>query len=480
MARNGHDYIPPVARFVEAPLDEVSGLADAARHGPTALQWSVAGLLVAGLVAICVTNMSMALAIMHGVLLIVFVIAVAWRGVATGIARPPQRVAKLPDAALPSYTVIVPLYHEAAMVPGVVSALAALDYPGARLQVIFALETGDHATLAALRKARTAGAFHILVTPPGAPKTKPRACSLALAEATGDYVVVYDAEDRPHPLQLKEAAARFAVGGARLACLQAPLRIVDAPGFLPRQFALEYAAQFEIILPALARLGAPFPLGGTSNHFRASTLKALGAWDPWNVTEDADLGFRLSAEGFTMGMLRAPTWESAPTTFRDWLPQRSRWVKGYMQTWGVHMRGPLDGGIRRAITLQATLGLAILSAFAHGPVMLACIAETLMELSSHRATSVPGTDLALLVSGWGGAILAMSSGAKRAGRHMTLLDGALAPVYWGLQSLAALQAAIQLCTRPHYWNKTRHEPQMSRVIGGGLDDPREASVRRAA
>jgi cellulose synthase/poly-beta-1,6-N-acetylglucosamine synthase-like glycosyltransferase len=413
-------------------------------------------------------------------LLTVFALAVTWRGVATGIARRPSRVARMPDAALPSYTVIVPLYREAPMVPGIVAALAALDYPKDRLQILFALETGDQETFIALRRARTSGAFDILVAPPGGPKTKPRACSLALREASGAYVVVYDAEDRPHPLQLREAAARFAAGGARLACLQAPLRIAPAPGFFPRQFALEYAAQFEIILPALARLGAPFPLGGTSNHFRASTLAALGGWDAWNVTEDADLGFRLAAQGYAMGILRTPTWESAPTSFRDWLPQRSRWVKGYMQTWGVHTRSPLKGGLRRAVTLQATLGLAILSAFAHGPVLLACIAETLIEFSEHRATSVPAVDLALLVSGWGGAILAMSSGAKQAGRHMTLWDGALAPVYWALQSLAALQAAGQLCTRPHHWNKTSHEPQISRRIGGGLDETREASVRRVA
>lgn len=480
MARDGHVYIQSVVTPASPPRADVYDLADAARRGPTAVQWSVAALLILGVVAIFVVDVPTGLAILHGLLFWIFAMAVAWRGVATGLARTPPRVARLPDAALPSYTVIVPLYHEAAMVPGVVGALLGLDYPRRRLQILFALEGGDHETLAALREARRVGGFDILVAPPGAPQTKPRACSLALAEASGEIVVIYDAEDRPHPLQLKEAAARFAAGGPRLACLQAPLRIAGARGFLPRQFALEYAAQFEVMLPALARLGAPFPLGGTSNHFKASVLKALGGWDPWNVTEDADLGFRLAAEGFTMDMLRTPTWESAPTVLRDWLPQRARWVKGYMQTWGVHMRAPLDGGLRRAVALQATLGLAILSACAHGPVMLVCMVEALIELSGHRVTSPRAADLALLVCGWGGAIAAMAVGAKRAGRRMSLLDGALAPLYWALHSVAALKAAYQLCTRPYHWNKTPHAPPIGLRIGGGLDEPREASVRRAA
>ena len=422
----------------------------------------------------------LALAVLHMIFLCVFTLAVVWRGIATAIARPPPRVRRCEDAALPAYTVIVPLYREATMVPGLLAALGALDYPRARLQIIFALETDDEETLAALRGAEGQTSFEIMVMPAGKPRTKPRACTLALARATGEHVVVYDAEDRPHPFQLREAAARFAGDGERLACLQAPLRIADTKGFFARQFALEYAAQFEVGLPALARFGLPFPLGGTSNHFRTTVLRDLGGWDAWNVTEDADLGFRLPAEGFSVAMLRCPTWESAPTRLKDWLPQRARWVKGYMQTWGVHTRAPFKGGFRRALALQATLGLAILSAFAHGPVFLILITNALFALCTGRAPTIPAVDFALLVSGWGGAILAMSAGAKRAGLRMTLADTALAPVYWALQSVAATQAVVQLCTRPHHWDKTHHEPAAALRIGGGLDEAREASVRRAA
>ena len=158
--------------------------------------------------------------------------------------------------------------------------------------------------------------------------------------------MVYDAEDRPHPGQLLEAAAGFAKGGPRLGCLQAPLRIPDCRGFFARQFALDYAVQFETLLPALVRAGRPIPLGGTSNHLRMDILRALGGWDPFNVTEDADLGFRLAFGGYRTGLLTLPTYETPTRSFATWLPQRARWLKGYLQTLFVWTRAP--GQIGRA------------------------------------------------------------------------------------------------------------------------------------
>ncbi len=432
-----------------------------------------------------VFHLGLALKILHLTLLAIFTMAVVWRGVATAIAKTPNRMRRLAEPALPSYTVIVPLYREASMVADLSEALAALDYPKARLQILIVLEADDAETLSALNRTKAARAFDIVVAPQGAPKTKPRACNIALERANGQHVVIYDAEDRPHPLQLQEAAARFSHGDAKVACLQAPLRIASARGFLARQFALEYATQFEIMLPALAGLGLPFPLGGTSNHFRTAVLKSVGGWDAWNVTEDADLGFRLSRQGWRAGMLRSPTWESASARFKDWRPQRTRWVQGYMQTWGVHMRTPLNGGARQFIALQATLGQTILSAVAHGPIALSMIAGCALALLSGHAPGFLFADMALLTGGWGGAVHAMTMGAKRAGLHMRMRDAIAAPLYWALQSVAALFAIGKLCTRPHHWNKTSHKPAHDPRIGAraseaGLDAKGAASVRRAA
>jgi cellulose synthase/poly-beta-1,6-N-acetylglucosamine synthase-like glycosyltransferase len=328
-----------IAGVIGARPHAVFSPANAAATGPTRLQHAAAAILAGTCILLATVNPSLAFSIAHALLLAVFAFAAVWRCIAIAIARPPPRVRKLPAAELPPYTIIVPLYREAEMAQGLVAALSAVDYPKDRLQVLIVLEADDRDTLTAMRRIRAAEEFQVLIAPPGSPKTKPRACTLALAVATGDIVVVYDAEDRPHPLQLQEAAARFARGGGDLVCLQAPLRICGAVRFLRRQFALEYAAQFEVILPALARLGLAFPLGGTSNHFRTAELRAVGGWDAWNVTEDADLGFRLAAQGWRTGMLRTPTWESAPGRLKDWTPQRARWVKGYMQTCPAFVAG---------------------------------------------------------------------------------------------------------------------------------------------
>ena len=272
----------------------------------------------------------------------------------------------LTDEALPTYTVVAPLYQESAMAAQLLHAIRALDYPPEKLTVVVVLEPDDPKTLAAVAQASGGSGLIVLVAPEGRPRTKPRALNVALAQLNSEFVVIYDAEDRPHPAQLREAAARFAAGDGRLACLQAPLRIDGARTWLQRQFALEYAVQFEAILPVLAILGLPFPLGGTSNHFRTDALRAVGGWDAFNVTEDADVGFRLAHAGFRTGVLQSPTFEEAPRNLAEWAPQRARWIKGYIQTLKVHARGDWLARPRIALALAATLGVSVASALLHG------------------------------------------------------------------------------------------------------------------
>jgi cellulose synthase/poly-beta-1,6-N-acetylglucosamine synthase-like glycosyltransferase len=174
--------------------------------------------------------------------------------------------------------------------------------------------------------------MQVLVVPEGAPRTKPRATQYALQFARGEYVVVYDAEDAPEPDQLRRALAALRAGGERLGCLQAQLNIYNSDAtWFTRQFTVEYTALFDCILPTLERLRLPVPLGGTSNHFPRAVLDAVGGWDPYNVTEDADLGIRLARAGWHVGVLNSTTWEEAPPTFRIWKGQRTRWLKGWMQ-----------------------------------------------------------------------------------------------------------------------------------------------------
>lgn len=469
MARKDRRLEPalaPAGGLVSAEPVDILGTAASDRDGAhrslsrgQAVLLGLAGLSCAVGVAL---DPSTALVFLHHLFFVVFLLGGATRLAAalTPLPRamPPEA---LVDADLPVYTIIAPLYREAEVLPELVQNLAAIDYPHDRLQALIVLEADDETTRTAAWALNLPGFVQVLVVPPGTPRTKPRACNYALERARGDLVVIYDAEDMPDPGQLREAAARFAASDARLACLQAPLRIED-PGFslfLPTQFRLEYAAHFEVLLPALARWGLAFPLGGTSNHFKAAALREVGAWDAYNVTEDADVGFRLAAAGYRLGVIQRPTWETAPTTSEQWFPQRARWIKGHMQTLAVHARGRVPRQPRNAIALALTLAQSVASSHLHGPVMAVAIALAALDFLPDAAFSIPPLDLALYILGWGSAAIAGARGVMRAGARPKWLHLLGMPVYWLCQSLAAIKALHQFVVAPHHWDKTLHVPR---------------------
>jgi hypothetical protein len=236
-----------------------------------------------------------------------------------------------PDHALPVYTILVPLYREAAVVRSLIAALRRIDWPSDRLDIKLVLEEDDTETRAEVDRHLPGPPFEAIVVPNSGPKTKPKALAFANLFSRGEFVTVYDAEDDPHPRQLREAFARFCAE-PDLACVQAPL-LVDNPDptWIARLFAIEYSTLFDGLLPYLASKGLPLPLGGTSNHFRRTTLEEIGGWDPYNVTEDADIGLRLARFGHRVGTITLPTYEEAPVRFGAWMRQRTRWFKGWMR-----------------------------------------------------------------------------------------------------------------------------------------------------
>jgi cellulose synthase/poly-beta-1,6-N-acetylglucosamine synthase-like glycosyltransferase len=391
-----------------------------------------------------------------------FLALVVWRVVLIVVsAAPPPGP---PDPEIwPRYTVLAAQHDEAEVVGQLIARLCRIDYPPDQLEGLLVLEAHDTATIAAATAARRPAWLSILVVPPGSPQTKPRALNHALTVATGDLLTVYDAEDAPDALQLRQAAARFAVDGSgRLACLQAPLRIRPpadpdaASPFLDRQFAAEYASLFETVLPGLARLGLPFPLGGTSNHFRVDVLRRVGGWDAWNVTEDADLGFRLWENGYRLGVIGRPTWETPPGALTHWLPQRTRWLKGYLQTWGVHTRRPWRLGWRGSFSLAITLGAGLVSAAIHGLTLAWVATQVLVSTFAGLPPGTPALALSVLVLGAASAWLSCAIGARRAGISYGATDMIRAPAYWGLLSLAFAHAAWRLVREPFAWDKTAH------------------------
>jgi cellulose synthase/poly-beta-1,6-N-acetylglucosamine synthase-like glycosyltransferase len=356
---------------------------------------------------------------------------------------------------LPMWTVLVAVYDEADVVAGLVAALDRLDWPIERLEILLLVEADDISTRSAIARLNLTKPYRVLAVPFGEPRTKPRALNVGLAFASGQFVTVYDAEDRPSPAQLRAAHSALTDSNQpKLACVQSPLTIHNAQeGWLTAQFALEYAIQFQVIVPALVRFGWPVPLGGTSNHFRCDVLRKVGGWDPYNVTEDADLGIRLLRSGWKTGYIRPETLEEAPPRLRSWLRQRSRWLKGHAQTLGVHTRYPIvllnEIGPWAMLGLVLTLGGTVVSALLHGPLALAAILATMLGV-------LPRDDTFVLLLGIGSSWVAGAVAAYRMGYHSHWIAALTMPLYWPFQTLAAVKALHGLVTKPFEWDKTAH------------------------
>ena len=292
--------------------------------------WGMQGFLIGGTLGALAAGLLMwpsaTLATVHILMSSFYLLAVLIRLFSLKNRPVFEAEADLPsDRDMPTYTIMVALYKEANMIDQLTRNLMTLNWPASKLDIKLVCEADDEETIAAIRAARLPPRFELVAVPPAHPRTKPKALSYALTGARGKYLTIYDAEDRPHPDQLREAWKTFEIAPPRLACLQAPLTITNiGHNWITALFACEYAGLFRGILPFLARHHFPIPLGGTSNHFRTDILRRSRAWDPYNVAEDADLGLRLHRLGYYCGVLTLPTEEEAPTAIGPWIAQRSR------------------------------------------------------------------------------------------------------------------------------------------------------------
>ena len=327
------------------------------------------------------------------------------------------------------------------------------------------VEVDDSATIAALRAARRRLPFEIVVAPAGWPRTKPRALNVALPFARGALTCVFDAEDKPQKSQLRRAAEIFHQSGPNLACLQARL-VVDncADNWLTRLYAIDYATLFEVIVPGLTKLALPVPLGGTSNHFRTAALRRVGGWDAWNVTEDADLGLRLARFGYQVGTFDCDTFEEVPAAVPAFLRQRTRWIKGWMQTLFVNARNPRrlarELGFLSAACTVIGLGSAVLGALFWPLFGLLLLWNLLLEpLPVPQSTAEFLHSTLWCFNAFFGAFAvfgAIAIGIKRQKLAQLWPWLVLWPAYQGLVTVAAWRAVIDLWRDPFGWAKTEH------------------------
>ncbi len=395
-----------------------------------------------------------------------FKLLLSLAGIRSEIEQPvtDEEVRALKEDELPVYTILVPVFKEPEVIGTLIDSIKRLDYPQNKLDIILLLEEEDSITQEAAKKCKPPGNWRLLIVPNSLPKTKPKACNYGLFFARGKYLVIFDAEDIPEPDQLKKAVIAFHKGGERYICFQAALNYFNRnENFLTRMFTLEYSYWFDYLLPGLDRLKFPLPLGGTSNHFDMEKLKQLGGWDPFNTTEDADLGIRAYANGYHVGVINSTTFEEANSQAKNWIRQRSRWVKGYMQTWLVFSRNPVK--LLRAIGLKGWLSFNF---FVGGtpltllinPITWAVFIIWVLTKTKIIEPFFPPVLLYisifnLLFGNFLGIYLNMIAVFKR--KYYYLLPYSyLNPVYWLFHSVASYKALWQLFTNPFYWEKTQH------------------------
>jgi cellulose synthase/poly-beta-1,6-N-acetylglucosamine synthase-like glycosyltransferase len=374
-----------------------------------------------------------------------------------------EEIAALDERTLPVYTILVPLYKEAGIVPRLVRDINALDYPRTRLDVKLLCEEDDLETIDKIKELALPPHFHLVIVPDSQPKTKPKACNYGLQLATGTFCVIFDAEDRPDPDQLKKALLAFDHVNDNVVCVQGKLNHFNQDqNLLTSWFANEYSMHFELVLPAMGASESPIPLGGTSNHFKTHILRELGAWDPFNVTEDADLGIRLHREGYRTAMIDSTTLEEANSNVGNWIRQRSRWNKGYYQTWLVHMRHPVQllrqTGIKGFLSFNLTMGSAFVLLL--NPIFWALTTIYVITQWGFIEDIYPSlifyaASLLLFVGNFIFIYLNVAGSLQR-GEFGLTRTAMLSPLYWGLMSWAAWKGFIQLFTNPFYWEKTEH------------------------
>ena len=375
-----------------------------------------------------------------------------------------QEIESIDEKKLPNYVILIALYKEAEVLNQLFNAIKNIDYPKNKLKVKLLLEEDDKETIEAIKKEGMPDYFEIIVLRPSYPRTKPKALNVGLTKSNGDFLVLYDAEDIPERDQLKKAYLAFKELPEDVVCVQSKLNYYNRnQNLLTRLFTAEYCLWFDFYLPGLQKFGCFIPLGGTSNHFKLEFLKEVGGWDPYNVTEDCDLGVRLFRKGYKTAIIDSTTWEEANSKINNWIRQRSRWIKGFIQTFFVHTRNPVklvkDFGWKNffafLLIVPSTPALNVLNVFfwfltiywfsTKSPI----IRELFPWYNAYLG-------LTLLIFGNFIYVYMHLFASINREFHDVAVYSLLTPFYWILMSFATLKSVWQMFFKPHFWEKTIH------------------------
>lgn len=430
---------------------------------------------------------------------------------------PSYEVPDVDDPNLPHYLVLIPMFREPDMVEPMVRGMSDVRYPKDKLQVKLLVEgrDRDESTREAIDRMTMPDFVEVVEVPDVKPYGKQRALNFGAHKAIEDshhlsrkdraarVCVIYDAEDRPEPDQLLKAVGMFRAYDridSKVVCLQAQLAFSNqTSSWVSRLMWVEYLVHFGWVLPGMAWLGLVPPLGGTSNHFRLELLTRVsidpsqqppevrwaGIWDMFNVTEDADLAGALALHGFKIAMLDSVTKEVATTRTRALIGQKSRWLKGYMQTGLIFTRSPLRtmrkmGPVRWFVYVLFLLGTPL-------SILLSAVswALTIAYFTTRSATIeqlFPGLLLYLgvLLLVFGNLVLFLqhvAAATKFEGfttvKYMLLVLTGI----WPMLTVVSLVKACYELANPrmrHFWDKTEHGHDLhtlDEAVGGlrGID-----------
>ena len=375
-----------------------------------------------------------------------------------------EEIKAIKDKELPVYTILIPLYREEKVIKQIMKAMTAIDYPPNKLDIIITLEEYDHPTINAIKKVGLPSHFKTLILPNVQPKTKPKALNVAFLKTKGKFLVIYDAEIIPEQDQLKKAYLAFKKF-PMIGCFQTRLDHYNAhQNAITKLFNAEFSFYYDLFLPGLQKLGYPIPLLGHSVHFRREVIDRVGAWDPYNVAEDCDVGIRIHRMGYLTGIINSTSLEEATSDFKGWIMQRTRWMKGFIQTSIVHLRHPFRfknevGGWKNffafIVTVPGSVIINILNLFYW--IML------ILWLTTHSVIIqklFPGPILyiSFLSFATGNVLFTYFNllGSYKRKQFALVKYSLLSPFYWILLAIATSRSAVQIITKPHHWEKTKH------------------------
>jgi len=380
-------------------------------------------------------------------------------------------VADLSGTELPMYSVFIPLRDEAEVIDQIISAITSIDYPPDKLDVVITVEQYDIATKEALAAVAIPANWRVLELPDTTPKTKPKAMNCAFLQAKGEYLVIFDAEIIPEPTQLKKAIVMFR-RHKEYAALQPRLDHYNTnQNLITRLFTMEFTFHYDLFLPGLVKLGLPVPLSGHSTHFRIGALRRAGAWDPYNVAEDCEIGMRLFRLGYRAGFLDSVSLEEAASTVRSWIAQRTRWMKGFIQTSIVHLRYPRQtlrqmGGWRNFLVflllVPGTVLINVLNLIMWGALVTWLIWHPAIIKEMYPMGVLYLANLVALVGGFLFVYL-NTIALYRRGKFSLVRYWFFIPVYWILLAYATVRASKQIITAPHLWEKTTHGTHINKA-----------------